>query len=437
MNAVIMAGGFGTRLRPLTHNIPKPMIPMANKPMMEHIVDLLRDHGITDLVTLLHFQPDLIEGHFGDGSEFGVRMTYVNAAEDYGTAGAVKNAEAQLSGPFLVISGDLLTDFDLGAALQFHRERGADLTILLTRVENPLQYGVVITEPDGRISRFLEKPTWSEVFSDTVNTGIYLLEPSVLDLIPPGHEFDFSKDLFPLMMREGKKLFGYIASGYWRDVGDLLEYRLAHQDILAGNVKVKIPGRRVEGLDKEIWLGSGSRVDFTAGLRGAVLIGKNTRVEANARITNSVIGDNCIVEEGAVVADSILWNNVYVGRGAILKENVVGRGSEIRARARLFEGALVSDNCRIGEGSVLKADVKVWPQKVVEDGATLSTSLVWGERWARSLFGAYGVTGLGNIEISPEFAAKLGAAFGATLREHAVVGPAATLTGPRGSSTAP
>lgn len=421
MNAMIMAGGFGTRLRPLTQNIPKPMIPMANKPMMEHIVDLLRQHGITDLVTLLHFQPELIEGHFGDGSELGVRMIYVSAAEDYGTAGAVKNAEAHLTGPFLVISGDLLTDFDLGAAWQFHRERGADLTICLTRVENPLQYGVVITEPDGRISRFLEKPTWSEVFSDTVNTGIYLLEPSVLDLIPKGREFDFSKDLFPLMMREGKQLFGYVAPGYWRDVGDLLEYRLAHQDILAGTVKVQIPGRRVEGLDKEIWLGSGTRVDFTAGLRGAVLIGKNTRVEANARITNSVIGDNCIVEEGSIIADSILWNNVYVGRGAILKENVVGRGSEIKARARLFEGALISDGCRIGEGSIVKADVKVWPQKVVEDGATLSTSLVWGERWARSLFGTYGVTGLGNIEISPEFAAKLGAAFGATLREHAVV----------------
>ncbi len=421
MNAVIMAGGFGTRLRPLTHNVPKPMIPMANKPMMEHIVELLQRHGITDLVALLHFQPELIEAHFGDGSEFGVRMRYVSAAEDYGTAGAVKNAEAHLSGPFLVISGDLLTDFDLTAALAFHRERGADLTILLTRVENPLQYGVVITESDGRISRFLEKPTWSEVFSDTVNTGIYLLQPSVLDLIPPGREFDFSKDLFPLMMREGKRLFGYIATGYWRDVGDILEYRLAHQDILAGTVKVTIPGRRVEGLDKAIWLGAGTRVDFTAGLRGAVLIGKNTRIEANARITNSVIGDNCIVEEGAVISDSILWNNVYVGRGAVLKENVVGRSSEIKARARLFEGALVSDNCRIGEGSIIKADVKVWPQKVVEDGATLATSLVWGERWARSLFGAYGVTGLGNIEISPEFAAKLGAAFGATLREHAVV----------------
>ena len=421
MKAAIMAGGFGTRLRPLTSNVPKPMIPVANKPMMEHVVDLLREHGITDLVALLHFQPELIEGHFGDGSEFGVRMTYVNAGEDYGTAGAVKNAASQLEGPFLVISGDLLTDFNLAAAMEFHRERGADLTIMLTRVENPLQYGVVITEPDGRISRFLEKPTWSEVFSDTVNTGIYLLDPSVMDLIPPNREFDFGRDLFPLMMREGKKLFGYIAPGYWRDIGDLLEYRLAHQDILAGTVKVKIPGRKVEGLDKDVWLGSGSRVDFTAGLRGAVLIGKNTRVEAGARISNSVIGDNCIVEEAAVITDSILWNNVYIGRSAVLQENVVGRGSDIKARAHLFEGALVSDRCRIGEGSVIKADVKVWPQKVVEDGDTLSTSLVWGERWTRSLFGAYGVTGLGNIEISPEFAAKLGAAFGATLREHAVV----------------
>ena len=421
MKAVIMAGGFGTRLRPLTNNIPKPMIPMANRPMMEHIVDLLRQYGITDLVTLLHFQPELIESHFRDGADFGVKMSYVSAAEDYGTAGAVRNAAAHVSGPFLVISGDVLTDFDLGAAIAFHRDRNADLTILLTRVENPLQYGVVITEPDGRISRFLEKPTWSEVFSDTVNTGIYILEPSVLDLIPPRREFDFSKDLFPLMMREGRRLYGYVADGYWRDIGDLLEYRLAHQDILAEKVRVKVPGRKVEGLDRAIWLDEGSRVDFTAGLRGSVLIGRNTRVEANVRITNSVIGDDCVVENGAIIADSVLWNDVSVGPGAVLAENVVGRGSEVKARARLFEGALVSDACCIGEGSVVKADVKVWPQKTVEDGAILSASLIWGDRWARSLFGAYGITGLGNIEISPEFGAKLGAAFGATLRQHAVV----------------
>ncbi|MBI5166384.1 MAG: mannose-1-phosphate guanyltransferase [candidate division NC10 bacterium] len=421
MKAVIMAGGFGTRLRPLTNNIPKPMIPMANKPIMEHIVELLKEHGITEMVSLLYFQPEVIEGYFRDGSDFGVKMSYVTPGEDYGTAGSVKNAEAFLRESFLIISGDLLTDFDLRTAIRFHRERGALATIVLTRVENPLQYGVVIADEEGRINRFLEKPTWSEVFSDTVNTGIYILEPEALDFVPAKREFDFSKDLFPLLLQEGQALYGYVAPGYWKDVGDLFEYRLAHRDILSGLVKVKMPGRKVGEIDKDIWLDEGCRVDFTAALRGSVLIGKNSRVEANTRIANSVIGDGCIIEEGASITDSILWDRVYVGRGAILKENVVGRGSEIKAYARLFEGALISDNCKIGEASIVKANVKVWPHKVVEDGATLAASLVWGERWSKSIFGAHGVVGLANIEISPEFAAKLGASFGASLREGAIV----------------
>ena len=421
MKAVIMAGGFGTRLRPLTTNIPKPMIPMAVKPLMEHTVALLKDHGFDDLITLLYFQPDAIERYFGDGSEFGVKMVYATATEDYGTAGAVKNAEAFLDETFLVISGDVLTDFDLSEAVKVHKNCGALATIVLTRVENPLQYGVVITAPDGRITHFLEKPTWGEVLSDTVNTGIYILEPEVLELIPAGREFDFSRDLFPRLMEEGRALYGHVATGYWKDVGDLIEYRLAHRDILAGMVKVTLPGKLVEGLDKPIWLGEGSRVDFTASLRGGVLIGRHTQVGPNAHITRSVIGDNCVIEEGAVIAGSVLWNNVFVGPRAVLKENIVGRGSEIKANARLFEGALISDQCKVGEGSVVKADVKVWPYKVVEDGAILATSLVWGQKWSRSLFGAYGVTGLANLEISPEFAAKLGACFGATLRMGAIV----------------
>ncbi len=421
MQAVIMAGGFGTRLRPLTNNIPKPMIPMANRPMMEHIVDLVRSHGMTRLLTLLYFQPEVIERHFGDGADFGVSMSYLTATEDYGTAGAVKFASPHLSNTCLVISGDVLTDFDLTQAIAFHRSRQAIATIVLTRVENPLQYGLVITDPEGRITRFLEKPSWSEVFTDTVNTGIYILEPEALEFIPPRTEFDFSRDLFPLLMREDRPPYGYVAPGYWRDVGDLIEYRLAHRDILTGAVKVNLPGSRVEGLDRDIWLGEGSRVDFTAALRGAVLIGRHARVEANARLTNSVIGDRCVIQEGASISGAVLWADVRVGRGAVLAENVVGNGSEIRARARLFEGALIADHCRIGEDSVVKADVKVWPQKVVEEGATLSTSLVWGSKWSRSIFGTYGVTGLANAEISPEFAAKLGACFGATLREGAIV----------------
>ncbi len=421
MKAVIMAGGFGTRLRPLTINLPKPMIPMAAKPLMEHTVALLKDHSFNDLITLLYFQPDTIERYFGDGSEFGVKMVYATATEDYGTAGAVKNAEAFLDETFLVISGDILTDFDLSEAVKIHKNHGALATIVLTRVENPLQYGVVITASDDRITHFLEKPTWGEILSDTVNTGIYILEPEALDLIPTGIEFDFSRDLFPRLMEEGRALYGHVATGYWKDVGDLIEYRLAHRDILAGLVKVAPPGKLMEGLDKPIWLGEGSRVDFTASLRGGVLIGRHTQVGPNTHITRSVIGDNCVIEEGAVIVGSVLWNNVFVGPRAVLKENVVGQASEIKAGARIFEGALISEQCKVGEGSVVKAGVKVWPHKVVEDGAVLATSLIWGQKWSRSLFGAYGVTGLANLEISPEFGAKLGACFGATLRMGSIV----------------
>lgn len=416
-----MAGGFGTRLRPLTNNIPKPMIPMANRPVMEHIIELLKAHDLKDLLCLLYFQPEVIEEYFRGGEDFGVKISYLSAAEDLGTAGSVKLAEDQLDSTFLIISGDILTDFSLQKAIAFHRERKSLATIVLTRVQDPLRYGVVIVDEQGRIQKFLEKPNWSEVFSDTINTGIYILEPEVLRHIPTRKEFDFSQHLFPRLLQEGIPLYGYIASGYWKDIGDLSEYRIAHRDILTGAVKVKMPGKRVDGVGGEIWLDQDCRVDFTASLKGSVLIGKNSQVGAEATITNSVIGDNCIIEGGASISDSIIWNNAYIGKGASLRENVVGRGSEIKAFAALFEGALVSDHCRIGEGSVLKANVKVWPYKIVEEGATLATSLIWGEKWSKSLFGSHGVTGLANIEMTPEFAAKLGASFGASLREMAIV----------------
>lgn len=221
--AVIMAGGFGTRLRPLTVGVPKPMVPLANKPLMEHIVNLLKTHGINDVLSVLYYQPENITSHFKDGSAYGISMDYVLAAADFGTAGAVRNAAEHLRSRFIIISGDVLTDFDLAKAIAFHEEKKAMATILLTEVPNPLAYGIVLTKPDGRIDRFLEKPSWGEVFSDTINTGIYIFEPEALDLIPYQREFDFSKDLFPLMLERGLPLYGYVAKGYWRDIGNLNE----------------------------------------------------------------------------------------------------------------------------------------------------------------------------------------------------------------------
>ncbi|MBI5327393.1 MAG: mannose-1-phosphate guanyltransferase [Deltaproteobacteria bacterium] len=419
MKAVIMAGGFGTRLRPLTNNLPKPMVPMVNKPMMEHIVELLIHCGITDIITLLYFHPEIVENYFGDGSRFGINMTYIGASDDLGTAGSVRNAKEYLDKQFIVISGDLLTDFDLVKAMEFHRKKKAAATMVLTRVLNPLPFGIVITDEDGRIDRFMEKPSWGEVFSDTINTGIYILEPKILDLIPPNQEFDFSKDLFPLILERKEPLYGYIAYGYWKDVGSLEEYRQANIDILHEKVKINIPGEAVSKQD--VWLGKDSRVDFTCKLEGAVVIGANCRIGADAKITDSVIGDNCAIEEGVSITSSILWHNVSVGQKAILQENVVANNSEIKQGAYLAEGAVISDNCHIGKGSAVKAGVKVWPYKVVEDGAVLASSLIWSERWSKNIFGSYGVTGLANIEISPEFAAKLGAAYGASLRKGSTV----------------
>jgi mannose-1-phosphate guanylyltransferase / phosphomannomutase len=415
MKAVIMAGGFGTRLRPLTIHIPKPLVPVGNVPIMEHTVRLLKRHGFTDLLVLLYFLPETITGHFGDGSRWGVRISYATPTADLGTAGAVKFAAGELGEPVLVISGDVLTDFDLRAAVRSHRERGAEASIVLTRVDSPLAYGIVITDESGRIVRFLEKPSWGEVFSDTINTGIYILEPSVLGAVPTGRPYDFGRELFPALLAAGRPLYGHVADGYWRDVGDLTEYRTAHLDLLQGRVGVEIPGTHSQGPEHSVWVGEGARVDLLTKVSGSVIIGPGAQVAPGVRLANCVVGPQCVIAAGADIEGSVLWDHVDVGPGARVKEAIVGTRAQIRANAFVAEGVVIGDYARIGESSTVKANAKVWPYKEVEDGATLAMSLVWADRWGRSIFGRYGVSGLANIEISPEFAAKLGAAFGATV----------------------
>ncbi|MDZ7261171.1 MAG: sugar phosphate nucleotidyltransferase, partial [candidate division KSB1 bacterium] len=409
MIGVIMAGGFGTRLKPLTCNIPKPMVPVLNRPMMEHIIRLLRHHGITHLISLLLHQPDRIINYFGDGSKLGVDMTYIQALEDFGTAGSVKKAAKYLDQRFLVISGDLLTDFDLTQAIQFHKERQAKATMILTHVKNPLAFGIVLTSKEGRIVRFLEKPSWGQVFSDTVNTGIYILEPEVLDQVPPKKLFDFSKDLFPRLLEQNQPLYGYIAEGYWRDVGNLTEYQQAHADCLKGLVKLRFPGQRTGN----VWIGQNCRIDDGVSYGDSVVIGDNCVIAAGAKISNTVIGNNCHIGEGCSIIDSVLWENVTLGKAVSLTSDVIASGVRIGDQAFIQENVFVSENCSLGKGSSIRANVKIWPDKVVEDGAVLTTSLVWGDRWLRELFTDARVTGLANSEISPEFSAKLGAAFGA------------------------
>ena len=241
IKAVLMAGGFGTRIQPLTNTVPKPMLPIVNIPMMEHIIVKLRRSGIDEIVILLYFKPEVIQEYFGDGSKWGVKIIYALPDDDYGTAGAVGFAREHLDTTFMIVSGDLVTDFDFDEIIAFHRDKKAKLTITLTPVEDPLQFGVVITDKQGHIERFLEKPSWGEVFSDTINTGIYIIEPEILDYIPPNVSYDFSKDLFPKLMEEKITLWGCEALGYWRDVGNPISYREVHHDIFEGKVAYDLP----------------------------------------------------------------------------------------------------------------------------------------------------------------------------------------------------
>lgn len=416
--AVIMAGGFGTRLRPLTMELPKPMVPIANVPMMEHIVQLLKQYGMDSVLAVLYYHPDVITTHFGDGSAFGVSIEYVLAAADYGTAGSIKNAESYLrGGRFLIISGDVLTDFDLSAVIEFHLERKADATILLTRASNPLQYGIVITAPDGKIVRFLEKPSWGEVFSDTINTGIYILEPHVLELIPPSREFDFSKDLFPLMLQRGDKLYGYVADGYWRDVGNLSEYQQAHFDVLGGSVSIAIPGER----KGNVWLGKGCTIGRNVEFRGMVILGDGVTIGDECIIESSVIGSQSCIEPAAQIYRSILWNGVTVGQAAFLDADVVGNGVQIGAHTTVMENVFIADRCRIGEHATLHPNIKLWPDKHVEPYAIVARSMIQEEKWARELFTDARISGTSNAEMNAEFAARLGTAIGTALPIGATV----------------
>ncbi|MBF0499463.1 MAG: mannose-1-phosphate guanyltransferase [Candidatus Riflebacteria bacterium] len=416
MNAVIMAGGFGTRLRPITCNIPKPMVPVANIPMMEHIVNLLKQYNLKNICSILYFQPEIITKYFGDGSDFGCEMNYVMATADYGTAGSVKNAESKLKGePFIIISGDVLTDFDLDKAIAFHREKKAMATMVLTRVSNPLEYGVVMTNDDGNISRFLEKPSWGEVFSDTINTGIYILEPDIFKYIPSQTEFDFSKNLFPLMLKENLPLFGYIADGYWKDIGDISEYRLAHRSVLDGAVQVNIPGSRLNMIGRDVWVGANSRIGSKVKLKGGVIIGANCQIEDGVELQNSILGDGCVVQAGARISDSILWERVYVGARVRMDEAIISNDTQIRDGGVIENGAVISEDCRIGENAIVRSNVKIWPRKVVEEGSTVFSSLVWSDKWTKNLFSNNGISGLANLEITPEMVCKVGAAFGSTL----------------------
>jgi mannose-1-phosphate guanylyltransferase/phosphomannomutase len=387
-----------------------------NKPMIEHIVRLLVKHGITDIVVLVFYHPNAIKNFLKDGSEFGASIQYVKADADYGTAGSVRNAFELFKGSrILVISGDVLTDFDLTKAVKFHEVKNSKATLVLTRVDDPLQFGLVITDDNGKVLRFLEKPTWGEVFSDTVNTGIYVIESDIIETIPFQEEVDFSKDVFPQMLKQKMPLYGYAAEGYWRDIGNLNEYIDAQIDCLDNKVKVDIGGKISEYNGARLIAPPDFEPPQHFSPKGTVVIGSGVTVGEDVDLVDTIIGNNSSVDSYSSISRSILWDNVHVGSQSKITGDVIGSGSIVGEQVEIEENVFISDDCMIGKRAHIRPNVKLWPKKVVDAGAILSRSLVWQDKWLSAIFTDARVTGTSNIEMNPEFAAKLGAAFGSLL----------------------
>jgi mannose-1-phosphate guanylyltransferase/phosphomannomutase len=406
-----MAGGEGSRLRPLTCSCPKPMVPVVNRPIMAHIVDLLITHDFTEIGATLQYMPGVIRDYFEHSyvQKQQVRISYFIEDKPLGTAGSVKNTRDFIQGTFLVISGDALTDLDLTAAVNFHRQKGAMATLVLTKVKYPLEYGVVITDREGRITQFLEKPAWGEVFSDTVNTGIYVLEPEVLNYFDQEHFFDFSKNLFPLLLKEKQPLFGLTLPGYWCDIGSLEQYLQANYAVLSHQTKIKAPGQEIA---PRVWVEKGAEINPGANICGPALIGENCRIGPRVEIEPlTIIGSGCLIQERANLKRSVLWRNIFLGSGSALRGVILCDRVRAEPDVAIYEGAVVGSDSIIKKRSVIKPDVKLWPCKTVEAQTVVKNSLIWGTRTQKYIFGLEGITGLFNIEVTPELALRAGAAF--------------------------
>ncbi len=410
-----MAGGEGTRLRPLTSNQPKPMVPIVGKPCMEHILELLKVHGLEDVTVTVAFLPQAIRSYFGDGESLGLKVSYSVEETPLGTAGSVRLATRRLEEPVLVISGDALCDVDLTQMIEAHEQKSAAVTIGLKSVDNPLEFGIVVTDEDGRIERFLEKPSWGQVFSDTINTGIYVLDPEVLTHVPDDRPFDFSKELFPLLLEMGRPLYGHVFEGYWQDIGDLDQYRQANFDALDERVRLNVPGIRLRG---NTWIGEGVDLHDLGAVEGPAFIGNYCRIAPKAKVgPYSVLSASVTLQENARTTRSVIDSGTHIGRASHIEGAVVGRSCDIRSHVRIGEGVAVGDEVTVGDESVLQPGVRIYPYKEIESGAVIHESLIWESRVSSRLFDQWGVSGRVNVDLTPETAVRLATALGTALKK--------------------
>lgn len=338
MKAVIMSGGFGTRLMPLTMDIPKPVVPIMNRPVMEYMIELLSLNGIREIIVTLQHMPEKIISAIGDGSRFGVKIDYFIEKEPLGTAGCVKNVQKFLDDTFIVTSGDVLTDINISGLAKFHFKNKSKITMATVNVDNPYEYGIVSLLENGRIERFYEKPKPGEVFSNMVNTGIYVVEPDVLNLFNDGIKFDFSKNLFPIMLEKSIPLYGFQSKGYWCDIGTVKTYIKAHKDIFDGKVKVNIDKREVY---PDTYIGRNVNIDNKARLKGPIYIGNNSIIrEGSVIYPYTVIGNNNVINPNVEINSSVLWSGCSIGINSSIVNSVICSDMKLEHDLMLYDMAL-------------------------------------------------------------------------------------------------
>ncbi len=359
MKAVVLIGGEGTRLRPLTFNTPKAIMPILNRPFLEHLLGYLKEHGVADAILAMGYLPNPIQSCLGDGTQLGVRLTYLVEESPLGTAGAVKNAESYLDGPFFVFNGDIITGIDLTAMMKRHKEVKPKVSIALTPVDNPTIYGVVETDTQGMVQRFVEKPTWDKVTTNMINAGIYILEPEVLAHIPASIPSMFENYLFPRLLEIGEPILGYPSDAYWIDIGTPEKYLKANHDLL-----LQQAGRGIQAKGK-------SQFHPTAQIEGPVLIAEGCIIAEDAKLKGPVVlGPHCEIGKGAVVQGAVLWHHSRVGEKAILKNCVVCSHSYVGQGSHVPDNCLLGDNVTVASENILAKGTQVWPDGYAESNAT-------------------------------------------------------------------
>ena len=400
MQGIILAGGNGTRLRPLTQELPKPMIPVLNKPLMEYTIELLKRYEIQQIGVTLKFLPQHIKNYFSGGEKWGTQITYFEEETPLGTAGSVKAAENFIQDTFIVVSGDALTNIDISKILTYHKSIHADVTIVLSKQENPLEYGVVLTDTDGRITSFCEKPQWENVITNTVNTVIYIIEKKILEKIPAGTVFDFSNDLFPLLLKENANMYGYITEDYWSDLGTPEAYLQAQWDLLEG----KVFGREMGNVFEEnVSLGEEVKVV------SPVYIGKNTVITGKSTIgPDAVIGSGCIIENSRVER-AVLWN-----QAVLLDSDCINAvmGSKTKAERTLFGGNnIVGSHVVLNRNTQLITGASVFNNIEIERNATVEGKKTSGNPVHHTLWNNGTITGLWNHEIDHSTLAAIASSY--------------------------